>query len=156
MIVLNQAGGRVDGTSYGISKNEGLTIDNMIAGETYTVEITQYNSYSPYILEVGYQKEPVELNVNSVSDIIQYTQQQNVYQFSPQSNGNYSFIIDKMVSGMKINISIFNEGGNRIDGTSYGIENGNGLLIENMVKGENYTIYITQYEGKGSYLMIIN
>lgn len=156
MVILNQAGGRVDGTSYGISKNDGLTIDNMVAGETYTLQIIQYNSISPYKLEIGYQKEIVELTMSRISDTMQYTQQQNIYKFNPQNNSNYTFLIDKMISGMKINISIYNEGGERIDGTSYGIENGNGLTIENMVKGETYTIYITQYEGNGSYLLTIN
>lgn len=156
MKILNQAGGNVDYTSYGISKNEGLTIDNMVAGEIYTIQITQYNSYSPYQLEIGYQKEPIEINVSSVSDTMQYTQQQNVYQFSPQSNSNYSFIIENMISGMKVNISVYNEGGVCVAGTSYGIDNGDGVTIENMVKGEIYTIYITQYEGEGTYLLTIN
>lgn len=156
MTVLNQAGGIVDGTSYGISKNDGLTIDDMVANEIYTIQIVQYNSYSPYKLKIGYQKEIVELNANNISDTIQYTHQQNIYHFSPQTNGSYSFIIDKMVSGMKINMSIYNEGGEYMDGTSYGIENANGLTIENMVKGEIYTIYITQYESEGSYLLSIN
>lgn len=156
MIILNQAGGRVDGTSYGISKYDGLTIDDMIAGETYTIQIVQYSSYSPYKLEIGYQKDIVELTNNNISDTMQYTQQQNIYKFNPPSNGNYSFLIDNMISGMKINMSIYNEGGEYIDGTSYGIENGNGLTIDDMVKGEIYTVYITQYEGQGSYSLFIN
>ena len=155
MAILNQSGGEADSTSYGISNHEGLTVDDMVAGETYTIQIIQYNSYSPYKLNIGYQKQPVQLNVNSVSDTIQYTQQQNIYYFSPQSDGNYTFIIDDMVSGMKINISLYNEGGECIDETSYGTENGDELLIENMIKDETYTIYITQYEGDGSYLMVI-
>lgn len=156
MIILNQAGGRVDGTSYGISKYDGLTIDDMIAGETYTIQIVQYNSYSPYKLEIGYQKDIVELTGNNISDTMQYTQQLNIYKFSPQINGNYSFLIDNMMSGMKINMSIYNEGGDRIDGTSYGIENGNGLTINDMIKGETYTVYVIQYEGEGSYSLYIN
>lgn len=156
MIILNQAGGRVDGTSYGLSKNEGLTIEDMVAGETYIIQIVQYNSYSPYKLQIGYQKETVELTVSSISDTMQYTQQRNIYKFNPPSNGNYSFLIDNMVSGMKINMSIYNEGGEHIDGTSYGIENSNGLTLDNMVKGETYTLYIEQYEGKGSYTLLIN
>lgn len=156
MNILNQAGTSVDYTSFGISKHEGLTIDNMVAGEIYTIQIIQYNSYSSYKLSIGYQKEPVELNVNSISDTMQYTQQQNVYQFIPKSNNNYSFTISNMISGMKVNISIYNEGGECIDITTYGIENNNGLTIENMVKDELYTIYITQYEGEGAYLLTIN
>lgn len=156
MIILNQAGGRVDGTSYGISKYDGLTIDDMIAGETYTIQIIQYNSYSPYKLEIGYQKDIVELTGNNISDTMQYTQQLNIYKFSPQINGSYSFLIDNMISGMKINMAVYNEGGERIDGTSYGIENGNGLTIDDMVKGDIYTIYIIQYEGEGSYSLFIN
>ena len=153
--ILNQSGGEVDCTSYGISNHEGLTIDDMVAGETYMIQIIQYNSYSPYKLNIGYQKQPVQLNVNSVSDTIQYTQQQNIYYFSPQSDGNYTFSIHNMVSGMEINISLYNEGGECIDETSYGAENGDELLIENMIKDETYTIYVTQYEGDGSYLMVI-
>lgn len=156
MIILNQAGGWVDGTSYGISKYDGLTIDDMIAGETYTIQIVQCNSFSPYKLEIGYQKDIVELIGNNISDTMQYTQQLNIYKFSPQINGSYSFLIDNMVSGMKINMSIYNEGGEHIDGISYGIENGNGLTIDDMVKGEIYTIYVTQYEGEGSYSLLIN
>lgn len=156
MNILNQGGVSVDHTSNGISKNNGLTIDNMVAGEIYIIQIIQYNSYSSYKLEIGYQKELVEMNKNKVFDTMQYTHQQNKYLFIPQVSKDYSFEIDKMVSGMKVNISIYNEGGKCIDETSNGIDNNKKLSIKNMIEGERYIIYITQYEGEGSYLMKIN
>lgn len=156
MTILNQAGGNVRSTTYGIINNQGLTIDNMVAGETYTIQIIQYHSYSSYKLKIGYQKIAVKLNTKSISDEIQYTDQRNIYKFTPKSNSNYSFVIDKMVSGMKINISIYNEGGEHIASTSHGINNNEGLTIKNMIKDETYTIYITQYEGKGSYLLTVH
>ncbi len=156
MVILNQSGGNVKGTTYGLINNYGMTIDNMVAGETYTIQIIQYNSYSSYKLKIGYQKETVKFNTKSISDEIQYTDQKNIYKFTPKSTGNYSFIINKMVSGMKINISIYNEGGERIGNTLYGIKNNEGLAIKNMIQGETYTIYVTQYESKGSYLLTVN
>lgn len=153
--VLNQAGGMVENASY-VSKGGGVTIDNMIVGEVYTIQIIQENSYGSYELGIGYQKESVTLTTNKISDTMQYVEQRNVYLFVPQSDDGYSFIISNMVSGMKVNIEIYNEGGECVDEISYGVENEHGLDIEKMVRGETYTIYVTQYDGEGAYSLTIN
>lgn len=153
--VLNQAGGMVENASY-VSKGGGVTIDNMIVGEVYTIQIIQENSYGSYELGIGYQKESVTLTTNKISDTMQYVEQRNVYLFVPQSDDGYSFIISNMVSGMKVNIEIYNEGGECVDEVSYGVENEHGLDIEKMVRGETYTIYVTQYDGEGAYSLTIN
>lgn len=77
IIVFNQAGEMIDYTSSGIENNDGLTIDNMVAGETYTIQIKQYSSYSSYKILIGLQKNTVYIDngINQITDSIQYTDQ---------------------------------------------------------------------------------
>lgn len=157
IVVLNQAGDRVEGTSYGIENGEGLTIDNMVANETYTIQIKQYSSYSSYKILIGVQKNIVSIDngINQITDNIQYTEQKNIYQFTPPLNGRYRFELDEMISGAKVNMSIYNPGGERVDGTSYGIANGDGLTINNMNANETYSIIVTQYTSVTNYKILI-
>lgn len=152
----NAAGENIGRTSSGIGNGEGLTLEGLAANETYSVHVKQYNSYSEYILTVGHQKNTMSITgATEVTDSIEYTNQRNVYEFIPSVNGTYRFEMAELVSGVKVNMSVYNAGNEWESGTSNGIENGQGITIGNMVAGETYKIYVEQYNSYGSYKLLV-
>ena len=89
---------------------EGLTIKDMQAGETYQIQVRQYSGYDMYNLNLGLQKETVDISeYSSVSDSIQYTDQRNVYTYTPSLTGKYRFEIQDLTDGSnnEVNILVF-------------------------------------------------
>ena len=157
LYVWNSRGGEEGSTSYGITNGEGLTIKDMQAGETYQVQVRQYSGYDMYNLNVGLQKETVDISkYSSVSDSIQYTDQRNVYTFTPSLSGKYRFEIQDLADGTnnKVNILVFNSRGGEEGSTSYGISSGGGLEIADLQAGETYQIQVRHYYGYDSYKLI--
>jgi len=157
LYVWNSRGGEEGSTSYGVMNGEGLTIKDMQAGETYQIQVRQYSGYDMYNLNLGLQKETVDISeYSSVSDSIQYTDQRNVYTFTPFSTGKYRFEIQDLTDGSnnEVNILVFNSRGGEEGSTSYGITNGGGLEIANLQAGETYQVQVRYYSGYDSYKLI--
>ena len=157
LYVWNSRGGEEGSTSYGVMNGEGLTIKDMQAGETYQIQVCQYSGYDIYNLNLGLQKETVDISkYSSVSDSIQYTDQCNVYTFTPFSTGKYRFEIQDLTDGSnnEVNILVFNSRGGEEGSTSYGITNGGGLEIANLQAGETYQVQVRYYSGYDSYKLI--
>jgi len=157
LYVWNSRGGEEGSTSYGIMNGDGLTIKDMQAGETYQIQVRQYSGYDMYNLNIGLQKETVDISkYSSVSDSIQYTDQRNVYAFTPSSTGKYRFEIQDLADGSnnEVNVLVFNSRGGEENSTSYGITNGEGLEIADMQAGETYQVQVRYYSGYDSYKLI--
>lgn len=157
LYVWNSRDGEEGSTSYGITNGEGLTIKDMQAGESYQIQVRQYSGYDMYSLNVGLQKETIDISKYSlVSDSIQYTDQRNVYTFTPSSFGKYRFEIQGLADGSnnEVNILVFNSRNGEEGATSYGIANGGGLEISDMQAGETYQIQVRYYSGYDSYKLI--
>lgn len=157
LYVWNSRDGKEGSTSYGIANGDGLTIKDMQAGETYQIQVRQYSGYDMYNLNVGLQKETTDISkYNSVSDSIQYTDQRNVYTFTPSSSGKYRFEIQGLADGSdnKVNILVFNSRGGEEGSTSYGVASGEGLEIFDMQAGETYEVQVRYYSGYDSYKLI--
>jgi hypothetical protein len=123
----------------------------MQAGETYQIQVRQYMGYDMYNLNVGLQKETIDISkYSSVSDSIQYTDQRNVYTFTPSSSGKYRFEIQGLADGSnnEVNILVFNSRGGEEGSTSYGVASGEGLEISDMQAGETYQVQVRYYRQK--------
>lgn len=73
------------------SWSESATV-NLDAGETYEFQIRQDEKIGSYVLNIGFQKESVDLtNVTVLYDSIEYTDQKNVYTFTAHVAGRYHF-----------------------------------------------------------------
>lgn len=158
MCVWNSRDGEEGSTSYGITNGDGLTIKDMQAGETYQIQVCQYSGYDIYSLNVGLQKETIDISkYSSVSDSIQYTDQRNVYTFMPSLSGKYRFEIQELADGSnnEVNILVFNSRGGEEGSTSYGVASGEGLEISDMQAGEIYQVQVRHYSGYDSYKLII-
>lgn len=154
LLVFNSGDGEEASTEYGIANGEGLTVKGMQAGETYQVQVRQYSGYDSYHLNVGYQKDAVDISeYNVIADSVQYRDQRNVYHFTPTVTGRYRFEISNLTKGSnnKVNLLIWNERGGEEGSTSYGIKNGEGLTIDDMQANETYEIQIHQYSGYDLY-----
>lgn len=154
LLIWNERGGEEGSTSYGIKNGEGLTINDMQANETYEIQVRQYSGYDLYNLNIGLQKETQDISKYiSVSDSIQYTDQRNVYTFTPSSFGKYRFEIQGLADGSnnRVNILVFNSRGGEEGSTGYGISSEEGLEISDMQAGETYQIEIQYYSGYDSY-----
>lgn len=158
LLVFNSGGGEEDSTSYGIANGEGLTIANMHAGQTYEIQVRQYSGYDSYNLNIGYQKESIDISgYNVIADSIQYRDQKNVYFFTPTITGRYRFEISNLTKGSsnKVNLYVFNSRDGEEGSTNYGIMNGEGLTIKDMQAGETYQIQVRQCEGYDMYSLNI-
>lgn len=154
LLVYNSGGGKEASTSYGITNGNGLTIASMQAGQTYEIQVHQYSGYDSYNLNIGYQKDSVDITgYNIVADSIQYRDQKNIYFFTPSVTGRYRFEISNLTKGSnnKVNLYVWNSRDGEEGSTSYGIANGNGLTIKDMQAGETYQIQVRQYSGYDMY-----
>lgn len=154
LLVFNSGGGEEDATNYGITNGEGLTVKDMQAGETYEVQVRQYSGYDSYHLNIGYQKDVIDISeYNVITDSVQYRDQRNVYYFTPTVTGRYHFEISNLTKGSdnEVNLLIWNERGGEEGSTSYGIKNGEGLTINDMQANETYEIQVRQYSGYDLY-----
>ncbi len=154
MLVFNAGGGEEASTKYGIGNGEGLTILTMQAGQTYEVQVCQYMGYDAYHLNIGYQKEAVDItDYNVIADSVQYCEQKNIYYFTPAITGRYRFEIADLTKGSdnKVNLYVWNSRDGEEGSTRYGIGNGEGLTIKDMQAGETYEIQVRQYLGYDMY-----
>lgn len=157
LYVWNSRDGEEGSTNYGIMNGDGLTIYDMQAGETYQIQVRQYSGYDMYSLNVGLQKDTIDISeYSSVSDSIQYTDQRNVYTFSPSTSGKYRFEIQGLTDGSnnRVNVLVFNSRDGEEGSTSYGIANGEGIEIDDLQAGETYQVQVRYYSGYDSYKLI--
>lgn len=154
LVIKNSGDGIVNSTSYGITNGNGLTVENMQAGETFQIQVKQYTGLDSYTLSIGNQKKTVDVTgYTVVKDRVEFKDQKNDYLFTPPITGRYRFEISDLTKGSdhKVNLLVYNSGGGIEASTSYGITNGSGLTISNMQAGQTYEIQVHQYLGYDSY-----
>lgn len=158
LVIKNAGGGIVDSTSYGLMNGDGLTVKGMQAGEPFQVQVQQYSGLDSYTLNIGNQKEIVDVTgYTIVKDSVQFKDQRNVYLFTPPITGRYRFEISDLTKGSdnKVNLMVLNSGDGEEGSTSYGVMNGGGLTIASMQAGETYQVQVRQYSGYDSYSLNI-
>lgn len=138
--VHNAGGERIDSGTYG--KGEGLTV-KLSAGQTYIVDVEQNADYlGNYTLNVGKQKETVDITEYTVvNDSFQFKTQENNYVFTSAIGGRYHFEFSNIPEGYWYEINIYNAGGDRINGGTFG--NKEGFSVE-LGTEQTYTIIAKQ------------
>ena len=112
-------------------KNEEENIPELSDEDTDILPISTKSKTVDKIADQTLAIEPIELNY--LEGNISTDEQIDTYQFIPSINGRYRFEAVEMLSGVKINIVVLNQAGDRVNGSSYGIENGDGLTIDKVV-----------------------
>lgn len=142
------------GGSYGLGNYEGATVD-LTAGETYTIKIIQCENSGSYVLSVGKQRPTIDISGKTdISGNIVYTDQQNIYTYTPSETGEYTISLQNMLSGFKVKLYVYDSLNYEISGT-YGLEN-NGEITAELTAGKTYTIYLIQDEKYGDFSMNIS
>lgn len=133
--------------------NEGISIE-LSSGDKYTIHVTEENGFSPYNLKIGKQKEIIDISqYDGVQDSIEFTDQDNVYQYTSSSDGEYEFAFSEMRDGVQVHISIYNRLGERLKYTYCG--NDESLSIDNLEEGETYEVHVEYEDGVSPYVMTI-
>lgn len=134
---------------------EGVTVKDLKAGETYQIQVRQDDGFSSYTMYIGYQKATTDIsNLSSLTDSVEYTDQRNVYSFIAPVDGRYRFEISGMQSGTDVELYMFNSLGETVDSDTYCM-NGEGITVKGLVAGEIYELQIRQDSGLSGYTLSI-
>jgi hypothetical protein len=152
LYVFNYLGETMASTSGG--NGSGLTLNELVKGQTYEIQVRQSSGFSSYNLIIGQQKETVNVyGVDRINDSTQYTDQRNVYSFTAAIDGRYRFEMAELRNNARVSLYVFNYLGETIASTSGG--NGSGLTLNELVKGQTYEIQIRQTGGFSGYKLNI-
>lgn len=153
LYVYDSLGYAVGGDT-GFGNNSGLTVE-LVAGDTYSIHISQYSGNGSYTLSVGKQQPTQDVTGrNSISGSITYTAQQNTYTFVPSLSGEYSMSVHNMVNEFKVKLYVYDSLGYSIGGDS-GFGDGGSISVE-LEAGSTYQIVVSQYRKYGDYDLMIS
>ncbi len=130
---------------------EGVTVKGLEAGQQYKIQVRHDNGYSGYKLNIGHQKETVDITTYStISDSIQYVDQRNVYNFKVPIDGRYRFEVANLKSGMYVHLIVFNSLDETVAEDEY-CYNGEGVTLKGLEAGQEYEVQVRYASGKGDY-----
>ncbi len=155
MLIFNDPGDKIS-EKIGCGNGEGLTLDNVKAGEIYEVQVRQKNGFSGYSLNIGQQKETVNISNNSnILDNFQYSDQRNIYSFNASSTGSVTFTLSEMDADMSADIFIKDDKGNTM-ASAAGCSKGEAVTMNNISAGTHYFVQVIQKNGVGDYTLTVN
>lgn len=152
--LYDSLGYKVASNSY--CKNEGgFTAENLVAGEIYELQVRQSSEYGSYKVNIGYQKETVDISgYNVVEDSIEYEDQRNVYIFKAPKDGDYEIMMTEILDGTAVNVAVYDYLDAKIGFDSY-CKNGNEFTVNNLKAGDTYTIIVKYGNGCSGYTLSI-
>ncbi len=132
--------------TYAYSSNGGITAE-LKENSKYKLIIEQYTEYPNYAITVGIPNQTVYLTSNSVSDSINYVDQENCYVFVPSWSGKSVFELGINDVTNKFKLELYDSKNSKV---TYGYSNNN-KIYATLTAGENYKIYVKQYLGLCEY-----
>ena len=134
---------------------EGITLKNTKAGEVYEIQVKQKKGLGEYVLQLGKQKEVVDVSdFTKVTDSLEFKEQNNRYSFTPCNDGVYRFELSGMPDGTSVELYILNAFQEVVQSEPYCL-NGEGVTVEHMKAGETYEIQVRQHIGFSGYQISI-
>ena len=135
-------------------RNEGGITASLKARQEYHIVVKQSENIGSYKLLIGKQKPTIDISgYTIVSDSIQYTNQENIYDFVPKNDGRYRFEFANIPNNISHSIYVYNSGFEELDKNT-GIGNENGLSI-NLNANEMYHVVVKQSWNVGSYDLLV-
>lgn len=129
--------------------NDGF-YEELDGGKLYEIQVRQSIGIGNYCLKIGFQKPAIDVTgYTQVVDSIEYTDQKNIYNFTPDISGRYRFDITETNANNSYRIIVFDHLDNVV-GDTY--DSGISLNLE---KDEIYEIQIRQSVGFDSYNFLI-
>ncbi|MDR1135427.1 MAG: hypothetical protein LBL49_04510 [Clostridiales Family XIII bacterium] len=137
------------GTYY---NNEGFS-EYLTAGESYLLHVQHNNGLPSYQVNIGCQTATQNISgFSEVNDLMMFTQQMNIYEFTAAATGRHRFEMTSMPEGMRVYMSLFNAGGQSIESGAYA--NGGGFNVD-LMEGQTYKLQIQQNNGLPEYKLFI-
>lgn len=155
-VITNRLGETV-ASDYYIENGEGVTA-TLKAGEEYTISVMQVagaDHYAEYVMYIGNQKPTVDISgIIHVADSTEFTDQTNVYTYTADKSGTYTFDFSEITKGAVLEAVITNRLGETVV-SDYYIENGETLEVT-LNEGQTYTVTVKQVKGYTDYTLTIN
>lgn len=140
-------------SDYDLDNGDGLTV-SLSADCLYYLRVQQYRGLGSYTLNIGPKKSTVDISsVTSISDSIQYTNQENDYAFFASVSGTYRFEFSDVPNGTDLRLEVYNSGWERLK-SDYDLDNGDGLTVS-LSAGSTYFLRVQQYRSLGAYTLNI-
>ncbi len=154
LYMFNVLGETVEYDSY-CENDEGITVKDLKAGDEYQIQVRQKNEFSSYNLNIGYQKETIDITeLSMVSDSIEYKDQRNFYTFKVPVDGRYRFELSGMQNDTEVELYMFNDLGETVESDNY-CKNGEGITVKDLKAADEYTIQVRQKSGFSDYGLMI-
>jgi hypothetical protein len=152
--VYNRLGERVGYATY-LSNNEGLTVENLKAGEQYKISVFYRTGKGTYTLKIGKQHGTLDVSgYTAVHDNLYYSGQNNRYTFVAPANGNYRVELANIPNSSEVYIKLFNSLGEQVSYNNYA-GNGEGFNLTNLTAGDTYTIHVSYKSTSVPYTLLI-
>ena len=131
----------------------------MSKGEEYTIKISEYDGYdfvaTAYKLRLGKQKEYQNISAyDGVRDSIEFTNQENIYMFTPKETADYDISVYEISSSCAVGVVIFNENGEIREQNDYMVS-GDHFPNTTLIAGEAYEIHVYQSSGETAYALVL-
>ena len=138
------------------ANGDGITLEDLKAGEQYEIQVRQRESFSSYILNFGWQKEPKDISdFDGVNDSVQYIGQRNVYTFIPAENRTYTFTMLNMLGECEVDLQCFDILRASV-ASDTSCTNGESITVFDMTAGETYEIQVGQKVSTSEYILRID
>lgn len=152
LYVFNSAG-EIIKSNFDMDTGDGLTLW-LYGGQTYTLQVRQYENFGAYKLNIGHQKNFYDLSyLSAVTDSIQYKDQKNNYIFTAENKGDYRFEFSGVPEGTDLYLTVYNTGWEILE-SGNDMDSGDGLTVT-LYEGQKCYIQVIQYENTGSYTLNI-
>lgn len=152
--VFDSLGEMMDSDTYCINE-EGITVRDLKAGEIYEIQVRQNKGFSTYKLDIGYQKDTVDISEYTiVKDSVEYEEQCNVYTFTAPIDGVYRFELSGMNGDTDMKLYMVNQLEEIVESDTYCM-NGEGITVVDLKAGEIYEVQVHQNNGCSSYTLSI-
>ncbi len=152
--VRDRLGARVDGSGW-LSSGDGLTLEGLVAGEAYTVAVSQNEGLGPYTLQVGRQTPVVNVTgCRTVDDGVAFRGQRNLYAFTPAVDGCFAVQVAEMQADVAVVLTVYDRLGAEVGRDSWA-GSGDSLKLSGLKAGDRYTLAVEQSQGTGSYRLYL-
>lgn len=141
--IYDDLNNQLNNNTYNIPINDGATY-NLEKGKQYTIRVSQAKNYGSYTMNIGTQKDTIDITpYSSVTDNVEFQKQQNNYTFIPPVSTDYKLEFNNMHNELILETVVLNDLDYEIAENCY-VDNKTVVELSNLVAGQIYTIEVMQ------------
>lgn len=138
-------------SEYDLDNSDGITY-GLEAGKSYNLRVQQYENLGGYTFNIGVKKPVVDIsNITIVSDCIQYTNQQNDYMLTANTNGLCKISFSNVQDSVDFSLAVYNSGWEELK-SDYDLGNDDSFIFDT-ASGQKYYIRVLQRHGYSSFTL---